>query len=250
MHTDDVAQTVVDVNGQGAEEVEVRQDGDLISITAPPRRSGFFGRGEELDVHVSMPHDSRLQTKVGSADVTVLGRVGESAVRAGSGDVEIEQIAGEALVETGSGDVTLGRVSGDLRLKSGSGEVRVDEIGGSGSLSTGSGDIRVGAAHGAVQLKSGSADLQVGEAHQDIALSTASGDVQVDRIHRGELRANAVSGDILIGVPGGVPVWTDVSSLTGRVHSTLQGAGRPEEGQDYIELRAKTVSGNVSLEQV
>jgi hypothetical protein len=42
-------------------------------------------------------------------------------------------------------------------------------------------------------------------------------------------------------------VWTDISSLTGRIHSTLSGAGQPAEGQDHVEVRATTVSGNVSL---
>ena len=52
--------------------------------------------------------------------------------------------------------------------------------------------------------------------------------------------AKNASGDVRVGIPAGVPVWTDVSSVTGQVHSDLQGAGEPAEGQDYIELRAKT----------
>ena len=68
-------------------------------------------------------------------------------------------------------------------------------------------------------------------------------------MHRGQLQAKNVSGDIRVGIPAGVPVWTDVSSVTGEVTSTLEAAGRPDEGQDYVELRAKTVSGDVHLEQ-
>ena len=45
-------------------------------------------------------------------------------------------------------------------------------------------------------------------------------------------------------------MWTDISCITGQVSSNLQGAGQPEEGQDYIEVRAKTVSGDIHLEQV
>jgi hypothetical protein len=52
-----------------------------------------------------------------------------------------------------------------------------------------------------------------------------------------------------VGIPSGVPVWTDVSTLTGSVTSNLVGAGEPAEGQPYVELRAKTVSGDVRLEQ-
>ena len=46
------------------------------------------------------------------------------------------------------------------------------------------------------------------------------------------------------------PVWTDISSLTGRIHSTLSGAGQPAEGQDHVEVRAVTVSGDVELVEV
>ena len=101
----------------------------------------------------------------------------------------------------------------------------------------------------AVQLKSGSGNAHVIEAHNDVALSTASGDIIVERAHRGEVRASNASGDIIVGIPSGVPVWTDVSTLTGSVTSNLVGAGEPGEGEPYVELRAKTVSGDVRLEQ-
>ena len=47
-----------------------------------------------------------------------------------------------------------------------------------------------------------------------------------------------------------MPVWTDVSTVSGAIRSSLQGAGEPEEGADYIELRAKIVSGDIVLTQV
>jgi len=45
-------------------------------------------------------------------------------------------------------------------------------------------------------------------------------------------------------------VWTDVSCVSGSVSSNLTGAGQPEDGQDYIEIRATTVSGDISLAQL
>jgi hypothetical protein len=38
--------------------------------------------------------------------------------------------------------------------------------------------------------------------------------------------------------------------MTGSVRSDLEGAGEPAEGQDFIEVRAKTISGDVFLEQL
>jgi hypothetical protein len=196
LHTDDTAETTVDVNGKNADGVVVEQRGDEIVVVARQSRGGFFGSGNDLDVHVSLPHSSRLTTKLGSADLRVMGRIGQSMVRSGSGDVMVET-AGDSL-----------------------------------------------------QVKSGSGDLQVREALNDVALSTASGDLLIDRMHRGQLAAKNVSGDIRVGIPAGIPVWTDITSMTGSVRSNLEGAGEPEEGQDYIELRAKTVSGDVYLEQL
>jgi DUF4097 and DUF4098 domain-containing protein YvlB len=250
VHTDQVSETVVEVNGKNAEDVLVEQRGDEIVVVARQRGGSFLGRSHELDIHVSMPFDSRLTTKLGSADLRVMGRLGESAVRAGSGDVRLEDVAGDAYVETGSGDIGADEVHGELRVKSGSGDVVVERVEGTVTVSTGSGDVQIGTATGEVQVKSGSGDLRIDDALHDVGLSTASGDLVVGQVHRGQLTAKNVSGDIRVGVPAGVPVWTDISTMTGSVRSDLEGAGEPEEGQDYIELRAKTVSGDIQLEQL
>ncbi len=247
---DDLAQTTVDVDGQDADEVVVEQRGDQIVVLAKQRKTGFFNRSEQLRVAVAMPHGSRLATKLGSADLTVSGRLGETMVKTGSGDVRLDEVDGNALLETGSGDIEADAVTGELRVKSGSGDVEIDHLGGAGSISTGSGDVEIGTAEHAVEVKSGSGDMRVREARQDVALSTASGDLFVDRMHRGQLTAKNVSGDIKVGIPAGIPVWTDISSVTGSVRSELEGAGQPAEGQDFIELRAKTISGDVFLEQL
>ena len=214
VHTDAVSETVVDVNGRNTDDVIVEQRGDEIVVIARQRGGSFLGRGQELDIHVSAPFDSRLTTKLGSADVRVLGRIGESMLRSGSGDVSIEDASAGVSVETGSGDV------------------------------------RIQTSNGALQVKSGSGDLTVDEAHHDVLLSTASGDLVVGEVHRGQLTAKNVSGDVRVGIPAGIPVWTDVTTMTGSVRSNLDGAGEPSEGQDYIELRAKTVSGDIILEQL
>jgi DUF4097 and DUF4098 domain-containing protein YvlB len=250
IHTDDTQETAVDVSGKNADAVLVEQRGDEIAVVARQGRGGFFGSSADVDVHVSLPHSSRVTTKLGSADLRAMGRLGQSLLRSGSGDLAIEDVDGDLAVETGSGDFGAERVSGDLRVKSGSGDVTVERVDGSVSVSTGSGDVEVETAGGPVEVRSGSGDLRVREALRDVALSTASGDLLVDRMHRGQLAAKNVSGDISVGIPAGIPVWTDITSMTGTVQSNLEGAGEPDEGQEYIELRAKTVSGDIHLEQL
>jgi hypothetical protein len=211
---EDVGQTTVTVAGDGADRVTVEQRGNRILVLAAHRGVGFFAVSSHLQVHVSLPADSELVAELGSADVVAVGRLGTARVRSGSGAVRLGELAGDALVQSGSGDVHLGVTRGDIRARSASGDVHVREPQG------------------------------------DVTLSTASGDLYVGTMWRGELRAKNVSGDIGVGIPEGVPVWTDISCVTGSITSTLRGAGQPEEGQDFVRVRASTVSGDVHLEQV
>ena len=247
--TADTEETVVEVSGADEDLVSVDQRGDEIAVVVRGGRGGLWSQGRGVDVAVTVPHESRLTTKLGSADVRVDGRLGETSLRSGSGDLRLEVVA-QASVETGSGDLQLGCVTGALQVKSGSGNVVVDRLGGEAQISTGSGDVLVGASAEPVAVRSGSGDLRVREAGDDVALNTASGDLVVDRMVRGRLSAKNASGDIVVGVPAGVPVWTDISTVSGRLRSTLQGAGQPAEGQDHLELRVKTVSGDITLQQL
>lgn len=247
---DDVAQTTVTVDGKDADDATVEQRGNQIVVLAPHKKAGLFSTSSELTVHVTLPTDSEIATKLGSADVVGTGRFGTTKLRSGSGDVRLEELGGDAHIETGSGDVKAGTATGDLRIKCGSGDVQVGRLTGATSISTGSGDVEIGKSRGQVLVKSGSGNMAVGEAHADVSLSTASGDLNVGAMHRGVLMAKNVSGDIRVGIPANIPVWTDIYCATGSVRSNLAAAGQPEEGQDFIEVRAKTVSGDIDLEQM
>jgi DUF4097 and DUF4098 domain-containing protein YvlB len=248
----DTDETVVDVTGRDAEDprtVSIEQHGDQVAVVALAGRHGFFGSQQSLSVHVTVPTDTRVTTKLGSADLRAEGRLGASLLRTGSGELRIDELGGETVVEAGSGDVWIDHAAEALRVKCGSGNVSVERLGGPAEVSTGSGDVAVGTATAPVTVKSGSGDTRVRDAGEDVALNTASGDLIVDKIHRGRVIAKNVSGDIRVGVPAGVPVWTDITSMTGAVHSSLAGAGEPRDGQDYVELRAKTVSGDIYLQE-
>jgi DUF4097 and DUF4098 domain-containing protein YvlB len=213
------------------------------------RYTGFLGRDPHLVVVVVMPVDSELMVRTGSADITVEGAVGPAQVKTGSGDVDIELLGGPADVESGSGDVSVGTAAGELRIKSGSGDIRIDHADLAAAVSTGSGDTEVGTARGPLAVKSGSGDLTLRDAHDDVSFSTGSGDLQIGTAHRGRLTAKGASGDIRVGVPEGLPVWTDISTLSGVIRSDLVGAGEPADGADRLEIRATTVSGDIDLRQ-
>jgi DUF4097 and DUF4098 domain-containing protein YvlB len=248
---EDTTETTVNVTGAHSEEVVVEQRGNQIAVVAPRRGIGFLGGGEpSLEVTVTVPEGSDLITKTGSADQTANGSFGLAKVKAGSGDIRFDRFTGHVVIDTGSGDIVIGQVGADLRIKSGSGDVEVGNVAGTVGISTGSGDIKVGATKAAAMIKSGSGDLSIQSAESDVSLSSASGDLTVAAMHRGSLTAKNASGDIRVGIPAGTPVWTDISSMTGRIGSDLEGAGQPEPGQDYVEVRAKTLSGDIVLKQL
>jgi DUF4097 and DUF4098 domain-containing protein YvlB len=246
----DTTETRIVVEGRDAEETRVEQHGARIEVIAPRNRGGFFGGDSELHVSAVVPTASNLAAKTGSADVTVEGDAGSIAVKSGSGDVQIATAQGASLVETGSGDIRVDHAQAELRVKSGSGDVSVGRGDGAVAVSTGSGDVEIGTSQSAAVVKTGSGDLRVRESHDDVTLATGSGDFVIDHVHRGRLSAKGASGDIRVGIPAGLPVWTDLSTVSGSIRSSLEGAGQPAEGQDHVELRAKTVSGDIVLTQI
>jgi DUF4097 and DUF4098 domain-containing protein YvlB len=245
----ETTETHVQVTGRDADQVRVEQSGDQITVAAP-QRTGFLSGDSRLDVAVTIPTHSDLAVKTGSADITVDGTLGSGKVKSGSGDVQLDTFGGPALVDTGSGDIRLDEARAELRIKSGSGSVNLGSAASAVAVSTGSGDVEIGSAAGPTVVKTGSGDLKIVEARNDISLTTGSGDFLIGTAQRGRLTAKGASGDVRVGIPAGVPVWTDLSTLSGEIHSSLRGAGEPREGADHVELRAKTVSGDILLTEV
>jgi DUF4097 and DUF4098 domain-containing protein YvlB len=247
--TAEVDSVQVDVSGRRADEVIVEQRDQQIEVIAPSG-VGFRTGSSNLTVTITAPSRSGLATKLGSAGVVARGVLGAVRISTGSGSVTLDEVTEPSEVKTGSGSIEVSHLHANSDLKTGSGEITVGRTDESVRLSTGSGDIEVGDARGPVALKSGSGDLMVGNAGGDTILSSASGDLRIGRISRGQAQLKNASGDIRLGIPGGTPVWTDVSSTTGRVRSTLSPTGAPAEGQDFVEVRAKTVTGDIYLEQL
>lgn len=238
--------TTVTVEGRDADRVDVHDRDGQVSVLAP--RGGLLSAFDSpLHVSVELPAGSNVAVKLGSADVAVSGPAGAVRLRTGSGDVRVESTAAPGTIDCGSGDVRIGRAAAELAIRTGSGDVLVDEATEELAVSTGSGDVHVTRADARVVVKSGSGDLRVDRTSADVGFTSGSGSVVVGATGRGRVTAKSASGDVRVGVPAGTPVWTDISSLTGRIHSALGSTGQPAEGQDHVEVRATTVSGNVSL---
>ena len=245
----DTSESRVDIDGPRADEFTVELHDGHLAVVAPKGR--FLGIGHDRHtVRVVVPTGSDLSTKTGSADTETLGSLGTVTLKTGSGDVEVERADGPLVVDSGSGDIRCHEAAAEVRIKSGSGDVDLGDVRGTTGISTGSGDVVIGSVHERTVVKTGSGDLELKRAEADVNLTTASGDLVVGHAPRGRITARNVSGDVRVGIPAGTPVWTDVNTVSGSVASNLESAGKPADGQDYVELRASTVSGDVHLVQV
>jgi DUF4097 and DUF4098 domain-containing protein YvlB len=245
----DTVETTVRIAGRDADQVLVRQDGRHLSVVAPKQRGNFFGGDGRLDVSITMPIGSDAVIRTGSADITVNGTLGTVQLKSGSGDLRVDTVTGPLLVETGSGDIRVDAAQGHLKAKSGSGDVTVGASGAVATVSTGSGDVRIDAAQGPASVKTGSGDLEVRDTGGDLTFTTGSGDFVVGRARRGKVTVKGASGDVTVAIPAGTPVWTDISTVTGDIRSGLDSAGEPQDGADHVEVRARTVTGDITLAQ-
>lgn len=238
---------VVEVTGTKADSVVVECQQDRIRVVEQ-RRTGFFPDRGDVHVVLTLPERSDLVAKLGSAGVAATGAIGSVRISSGAGDISLGAVAGKAVLKTGAGAISVDSLAAESEIKAGAGTISVREVRAATQLKTGAGSIEVGRAGAPVVLKSGSGHLSIGEADTDAVLSAASGDIRIGRIADGQAELKNVSGDIRLGIPEGTPVWTDISTGTGRVRSTLAPTGAPAAGQSHVEVRARSVSGDIYLE--
>jgi DUF4097 and DUF4098 domain-containing protein YvlB len=213
-----------------------RGDGHELLLEVQPR-FGFFvslGRTQDLRVRISCPRGADLDVTTRSADLVARGEVGAVAVKTASGDVSIDDAARDARVHTASGDV------------------RMDYVGGTASVQTASGDVALNRVEGEVTAQLVSGDLWIRDANHAVSARTVSGDQRIEAVVRGAVELQSVSGDVLVGVRRGSAVYVDVSTVSGSTSSELELADAPahvdvDTDGPHVELRAKTVSGDVSI---
>jgi hypothetical protein len=249
--TDDGAtQTHVDLDGSGG---DVQDLIDTAVVEARPRgaghevrveirrRSGFFisfGHGPELRLRVTCPSGADLVVRTKSADVRGRGRLGSAEVKTASGDIGLDTVTGDVRVKTASGDFSLAEAHGLTQVQ------------------TASGDVAVQQARGDVTVQAVSGDVWIKDARQSVHANTVSGDQRIDAVLEGSVEAQAVSGDVLIGVRRGSRVYVDANTISGSTSSELNLSDAPTEAEPdgdgaddgpMVEVRAKTVSGDVSI---
>jgi len=201
--------------------------------------------GSRLRVHVP---EKRLQLRTPAFAIRLTAPTGVAArVAVASADVELRGQLGRAELTGASGDAVL-EACAELQLRSASGDARIGTVTGRATVASASGDVRVGSAGGGLEVRTASGDVEVGSAAGGVSVTTASGDVGVDRAAGGTVRVKTVSGDVEVAVVPGLRVWLDLSSISGRMESQLDGeGGAVGTGPAELTVAVRTVSGDQRL---
>jgi DUF4097 and DUF4098 domain-containing protein YvlB len=233
--TDDTDRTTVELtplNAAGEDAVanaRVEQRGSKVVVDFPRSHGGLFRQSPSVGVDVTCPHGTSLDLQTGSSDIQAAGTYSEAVIATGSGAIEVDTVTGSAKLKSGSGAVSAARVDQALVATAGSGDISIGELAGDVVTKSGSGDVEVGRLGGTLQTKSGSGSLTVRQATS------------------GMVRANGASGDISIGIAEGTAAWLDVSTVSGRVIQELEESAAPADGQQRVEITARTVSGDLRV---
>jgi len=227
-------------------ELHERADGQDVVIDVRGRSKWF--RGAEVLIAVTCPLEPAVEIKTGSADIEGRGLMKSVDVETGSGDVQFADISGDAEVSAASGDVQISLIGGEARLNTASGDIQVGMIGGDGRVNSASGDVMVRTAGGRFEANSASGDVQVKEALGSVSANTASGDQQIGSVIQDSVNLRSASGDIRVGIKEGSRLYVDARSRSGDVTSELPVSDVPPEGDaPLVELRANTMSGDITI---
>ncbi|HEU4750085.1 MAG TPA: DUF4097 family beta strand repeat-containing protein [Acidimicrobiia bacterium] len=222
----------VDVNGRGAENIVVEQNGDIVTIREDRNRFG----DRAVSLRVAVPSGTAADITGASLDVHARASLDRVDARTASGELEFEDI-GSGELRSASGDVSIERCDARCQISTASGDIRVEIIGGDAIIATASGDIHIELAESRVEAKSASGDIMFG---------CCSG-------HSVEIVS--MSGDVRIGLPEGRVVEASIDSLSGEVRLPPRrtAVGADPEGaraRETVKLRLKTVSGDIQVTRV
>jgi len=245
--------TTVEISGdperRPGEQVHVDFHNNILRIEAP--RVGGWGRSSDLNFTVVLPTNSSLQIDATSGEVNCRGSFYEVRINAASGNANVDTATGPARIEAASGNVALDTAHSQVFLSAASGNVRLGDALGDDpvEVNSASGNMEIGTVNGPLSVGGASGDVRVGDARRDVTANSASGNVTLDLVHTGAVTAQSNSGDICVRVAAGIPTWLDLHSLSGDISTDQADDNGPTEGEDTLELRANTVSGNIRIKR-
>lgn len=235
-----------DADKQAAADTRVDLVDGRLTVKGPKSlvRSMFGpGPGPAIDVDIQLPEGSSLAVSSWTA-VICHGTLGDVDVRTSLGDLRFEG-TGALRAKTSMGDITVGWAGGRADVDTSAGAVRVGAVDGPTVVKTSSGDLSLGDVAGDAQLHTSYGGITVERALASVTAKTAAGNIRVHEAVRGRVELATSYGDITVGVAEGTAAWLDAKSTTGPVRSELATSGAPSEGDETVEIRARTQYGEI-----
>lgn len=225
VRTGDAGIIQLTLESAAAADFEISNTGDRVSVRHPSRWSL---RGRNCRLMVTVPSGTDISIDSASAEVRLTGRFGAVRVRTASGDIQVDR-ALRLDVTTASGTVGCGTVDGDTTLSSVSGDCTLKSVDGRLDVTVTSGDLRVDTCAG------------------DVTMASTSGSARIGHCGGNDISLRSISGDMRLGLPSGIRVEADISTVSGRAQlpepAPTSGERRP------VRLMVKTVSGDIRLER-
>lgn len=232
----DTTSTTVEIEGYDDEAPpEVRCEpalggGYRLSIEHRVKRK-WFAIGRTLSVRLVVPPGTTIDCSGGATDLNASGTLAALTFKTGSGDLRFEDVDGDVHLTCASGDIEGRSVGGHLGFKGASGDIDVGIVAAGATVRSASGDIRIGRLDGST------------------VITVGSGDVALRQVGPGAVNVRAISGDVEVGVRGGLGVWLDVSSTSGDVQSRLEAERNGDGSAADLELTVNTVAGDITIER-
>jgi DUF4097 and DUF4098 domain-containing protein YvlB len=227
VYTGDAGILQLTIDAGDLDDFDIFKTGERISVRHPSKW-GRRGRSTRLVAHVPVDTDVALSST--SGDVRLSGRLGTVRVHTASGKIEVGD-AGRVEITTASGDVSCGYVSGDADVSAISGACTLHRIGGRLNATLTSGDMRLELCDG------------------DMTIVSTSGDVRVACCGGNDISVRSMSGDVRVGLPSGIRVEADISTLSGRAVLPDAVASGDHAERRQVRLQLKTVSGDIRVER-
>ena len=215
------------VDATDADDFEIFKAGDRISVRHPSRWR-MRGRSSRVVAHV--PSGTDLEVSSTSAELCAVGRLGVVRIHTASGDVKVGDAA-RLDVTTASGEFACGSITGEARISSVSGDCSLRLVGGRLEATLTSGVLRVDECDG------------------DVLVGSTSGDVLVGRCGGSEIAVRSISGDIRVGLPSGIRVDAEISTLSGRASLPEPAPAADHRERRPVRLQLRTVSGDIRVER-
>ena len=218
-----------DVDVRAAEAVEVHFAGGRLEVRDPePTGLGrVVGRKGMVDITVELPAGSRVSAKCGFGGIRGEGRLGASEITVTNGNITVDLVSGNAELTTGHGWVRAEEVGGSAVVKSTTGAL---------TLGTVDGDLRANSAHG---------DISADRVRGSVTARNSHGGIRLGQVEAGSVDVETSYGELEIGVREGTAAWLDAVSKKGVVRSSLEAADDPAPTEQTVEVRARSVWGDI-----